>query len=144
MTLSDLYNEAIVARARSGFGAGRLPQPHSSQSVDNPLCGDRVTIDVCLDADIIASIGYVVRGCLLCEAAVSVIAEQAVGESAKNLYTITDLVQSMLESELKSPIQTQWGALEMFRPVADYPSRHLCVLLPFQALVNALKDIESE
>lgn len=142
MTQLDLYHEAIVTRARSGFGSGRLTQPHSSLTVDNPLCGDRVIMDVCTDADIVASIGYVVRGCLLCEAAASVIAEEAIGERAKNLYAITDLVQSMLET--KSPTRFEWASLEMFRPVADYRSRHLCVLLPFQALVGALKNVIPE
>ena len=117
MTQLNLYHEAIVSQARSGFGAGRLEQPHSSLTIDNPLCGDRVIMDVCIDTDTVASIGYVVRGCLLCEAASSVIAEQAIGERAKTLYAITDLVQIMLET--KSPTRLGWGILEMFRPVAD-------------------------
>ena len=142
MTESKLYHEAIVARARSGLGAGRLDGPHGSHTVDNPLCGDRVIMDVCIDSGTVCSVGHVVRGCLLCEAAASVIAEEAIGETPKDLQAITLLVQSMLESG--SPIKATWDGLEMFRPVAGYRSRHLCVLLPFQALVGALEDVDAQ
>ena len=138
MTQSKLYHEAIVARARSGLGAGRLPAPHGSHIVDNPLCGDRVTMDVCVEAGRVSSVGHVVRGCLLCEAAASVIAEEAIGESAAKLEAVTHTVRSMLETD--TDMDTDWEGLEMFRPVAAYRSRHLCVLLPFQALVGALGE----
>lgn len=140
MSVSNLYHEAIVASARSAVGAGRLPKPHGTHTIDNPLCGDRVTMDVCVDDANITSVGHLVRGCLLCEAAASTIAEQAIGETPENLHSITALVQSMLEAG--SPINSGWSGLEMFRPVANYRSRHLCVLLPFQALIGALKDVE--
>ena len=47
-------------------------------------------------------------------------------------------VQSMLEFD--APVEMEWQGLAMFRPVANYRSRHLCVLLPFQALIGALED----
>lgn len=138
MTQTNLYHDAIVNRARSGIGAGRLETPHGSHTVDNPLCGDRVTMDVLLQGGNVTGVGHVVRGCLLCEAAASVIAEQAIGETLDELQAITRGVQSMLESD--SPAAPGWDGLEMFRPVASYRSRHLCVLLPFQALIGALED----
>lgn len=138
MTETNLYHDAIVSRARSGLGAGRLETPHGSHTVDNPLCGDRVIMDVLVESGNVTGVGHVVRGCLLCEAAASVISEEAIGESLDKLQAITSDVQSMLESD--APLETQWQGLSMFRPVANYRSRHLCVLLPFQALIGALED----
>lgn len=48
--------------------------PTETATVDNPLCGDRVTIDVKLAGGKLAAIGHQVRGCLLCEAAAATIA----------------------------------------------------------------------
>ena len=138
MTVSNLYHDAIVRVARSGVGAGRLEKPHGSHTVDNPLCGDRVTIDVQVENGNVACVGHVVRGCMLCEAAASIIAEQAIGESFKDLDSVSQTLQSMLERD--EAIETNWEGLEMFRPVANYRSRHLCVLLPFQALIGAIQD----
>ena len=137
MTEIRLYHEAIVSRARSALGAGRLDAPHGSHTVDNPLCGDRVTMDVVVESGNVSGVGHVVRGCLLCEAAASVIAEEAIGETLDDLRAISRGVQSMLDSD--SPLETEWDGLEMFRPVANYRSRHLCVLLAFQALIGALE-----
>ena len=74
----------------------------------------------------------------MCEAAASVIAEEAIGETLDDLRAISRGVQSMLESD--SLVEIGWDGLEMFRPVANYRSRHLCVLLPFQALIGALEN----
>jgi hypothetical protein len=65
----ELYQTRIVALAKSKTGAGKLAAPTKSARRDNPLCGDRVTIDVKLDdTGHIAEIAHQVRGCLLCQA----------------------------------------------------------------------------
>ncbi len=71
----QLYQDRIVALAKAKTGAGRLAAPTKSARRDNPLCGDRVTIDVKLDgAGRIAEIAHQVRGCLLCQASASALA----------------------------------------------------------------------
>ena len=42
----DLYHQAILDLARQATGHGRLETPQASVRVDNPLCGDRVTLDL--------------------------------------------------------------------------------------------------
>ena len=53
-----LYHKALVERARAAFGKGRLPDATSSATVDNPLCGDRVTLDLTVKDGRIAAIGH--------------------------------------------------------------------------------------
>ncbi|WP_439614285.1 iron-sulfur cluster assembly scaffold protein, partial [Reyranella sp.] len=67
--MSDqLYQERIVALAKAKTGAGKLAESTKTARRDNPLCGDRVIIDVRLDGEgRIAEIGHQVRGCLLCQ-----------------------------------------------------------------------------
>ena len=100
-----------------------------------------MTVDICLREGIVSAVGHEVRGCLLCEAAASVIGQEAVGESPSMLQTLAGQVQTMLEKEVVP--KNIWHDLEMFRPVSRYPSRHLCVLLPFQALRGALDDADN-
>ena len=79
--MSDqLYQDRIVALAKAKTGAGKLAAPTKSARRDNPLCGDRVTIDVRLDdKGHIAEIAHQVRGCLLCQASASALSSVAVG-----------------------------------------------------------------
>lgn len=133
---SALYHRAIVEAAHSGRGTGRLVEPDGSARVDNPLCGDRVTMDVRLRDHRVAAVGHEVRGCLLCEAAASVIARCAPGVEGYILRAVTGEVQRMLQGN-GTP---RWGDLSMFAPVREYRSRHECVMLPFRALLEALDD----
>ncbi|MCB1832693.1 MAG: iron-sulfur cluster assembly scaffold protein, partial [Geminicoccaceae bacterium] len=58
----DLYQEALVAMAKSGVGAGRLEAPDGTATADNPLCGDRVTVDVRMDGDRVQELAHKTRG----------------------------------------------------------------------------------
>jgi nitrogen fixation NifU-like protein len=133
---ADLYQEAIVAQAKQAARAGRLDKPDASITLDNPLCGDRVTIDVNLAGDRVADIAHRVRGCLLCEASASVVSANAIGQNADTVAAMRrDLCTSLEGSAATRPL---WPGLEAFAPVADYKSRHACVLLPLEALIKAI------
>ena len=141
------YHAAIMSAAHRASGRGRLEAPDASATVDNPLCGDRVTIDVRravhgaggtgVEVAEIAEIGQVVRGCVLCEAAAAVIVEAGTGADEAELRAASERVRRMLEDG-GSPPEGGWEKAGMFLPVRAHPSRHDCVLLPFQALLRAL------
>lgn len=133
----ELYQAALVARAKQGRARGRLPSPQRSITLDNPLCGDRVTLDVDLADGRVAKVGHQVRGCLLCEAAAELIAGQAPGKSAADLAGATSAVTSILKEGRPAPAG-EWSTLAIFAPVHRVKSRQECVLLPFEALNKAL------
>lgn len=130
-----------MSAAHRASGKGRLEAPDASATVDNPLCGDRVTIDIRRSGprggDRITEIGQVVRGCVLCEAAAAIVVEAGTGAAAADLRAVSDRVRRMLEDDGPPP-EGEWGKVGMFVPVRLHPSRHDCVLLPFQALLEAL------
>lgn len=138
----SLYHRSILEAAEAAFGAGRLDRPDATASADNPLCGDRVTIDLRVRGARVGALGHVVRGCLLCEAAASVLARDAVGKELGQLETLAESVRAMLESTAGPP-GVPWQAFAMFLPVRDFKSRHQCVLLPFAALSIALESARS-
>ena len=105
--------------------------------MDNPLCGDRVTIDVTLQDGRVASVGHQVRGCLLCEASAETIAQHAPGKTAAELAEAGEAVAAILKEGAAAP-EGEWSALAVFAPVHDVKSRRDCVLLPFEALEKAL------
>ena len=135
--LNALYQDAIIAAARRAVGHGRLARPDGTATVDNPLCGDRVTLDVELGASgCVARVGHVVRGCLLCEAAAALIAEHVPEREVEDLLRAGAGVDAALKDGMSFP----WPDLEMFVPVREVKSRHRCVGLPFEALAAALAD----
>ena len=130
-----LYHKALVERARAGFGKGRLPDATGSATVDNPLCGDRVTLDLTVKDGRIAAIGHHVRGCLLCEAAAATIAEHGRGADRATLDAMSMAARTLMAEG--GALDPHWQCLEIFRPVHSAKSRRECVLLPFEALKRA-------
>ena len=93
---NGFYHDAIVRAAKVAVGAGRLVCPDASAMVDNPLCGDRVTIDLHILDGRITDIAQEVRGCLLCEAASSILAEKAVGRDGVDLEAVMSALGTLL------------------------------------------------
>lgn len=129
-----LYHAALVERARAAFGKGRLAAADASATVDNPLCGDRVTLDLKIDRGAIAVIGHEVRGCLLCEAAAATIAEHLRGRTGADAKEAIAAARKLMKEGFLDP---RWPCLEIFTPVHNAKSRRDCVLLPFEALERA-------
>ena len=127
----------MLRLAAQATGAGKLADATKSVTVDNPLCGDRVTFDVKMAADgRITAVGHTVKGCVLCQASASVIGANAKGENAASLAAIRESLKAMLKQGTPAP-SNAWATLATFAPVSSHKSRHECVLLPFEAVIQA-------
>ncbi len=128
-----------MGHARAATGAGALADADASVTLDNPLCGDRVTMQARLSNGAVAAIAHRVRGCVLCQAAASVIGAHAPGATPADVAAARDAVRALLEDGVAVP-EDAWPELSVFTPVAGHKNRHECVLLPFEALVGALTE----
>lgn len=137
----ELYQDAIKRMAAAANGHGQLEAPSGSATLNNPLCGDRVKLQVVLGDGRVSAIAHETRGCLLCKAAASLLGTRAIGLDATAVGLLVQALESLLKE--KSPAPPDWPELEMFRPAHAYPSRHKCALLPFRALQEALRDASS-
>ena len=139
----ELYHQAILELAKKARQAARLDAPQASVTVDNPLCGDRITLDLTLSDGRIGRVGHKVRGCLLCQASAAVIGERAPGMAPSELREIS---QGLGEAIARTPeaAGSSWPELAAFAPVHAHKSRHECVMLPFEALTRALDQLEGE
>jgi nitrogen fixation NifU-like protein len=139
----ELYHRTILQLAQKARQTGRLEAPQASVTLDNPLCGDRVTLDLNLADGRVLEVGHKVRGCLLCEAAAAAIGERAPGETPAALRAVA---QGLGEAIARAPDTAgrRWPELAAFAPVHGHKSRHECVLLPFQALAQALELAEAQ
>ncbi|MBT4709956.1 MAG: iron-sulfur cluster assembly scaffold protein [Alphaproteobacteria bacterium] len=135
-----LYHKAVMRMAATSKGAGGLENPGATATVDNPLCGDRVTMDVTLADGVITEVGHKVRGCVLCQASASTIGEHAVGQRAEDVKRVQGRILGMLNGAVDKTPEPWTEDVSAFEPVTPHKSRHKCVLLPFDALVEALDN----
>ncbi|ABC21764.1 iron-sulfur cluster assembly scaffold protein [Rhodospirillum rubrum] len=136
--IEALFNDALIAAAAR---TPRGPTPtHADFHVhrDNPFCGDEVSIDLVLGEDgRIATATVRARGCLLVEAAATVLAEAAPGLHPCDIAEAARHLRAMLKKNTPPP-GAPWATLEMFSAISSTPSRHSCALLPFEAVEKAL------
>jgi nitrogen fixation NifU-like protein len=133
---AELYHAALVARAREAFGEGRIAGAAASITVDNPLCGDRVTLDLETGDGAVKAIGHEVKGCLLCAAAAATIAAFGQNRSPSELREMSTAARALIKDG--TPVPEKFAGLRVFTPVHAAKSRRDCVLLPFEALGKAL------
>jgi nitrogen fixation NifU-like protein len=125
-----LYHDAILALAKDRRHAGRLEAPTHSHTSDNPLCGDRVTIDVERAPDgSVRRIGHFVRGCMLCQASAAALAASVEGQNPA-AFVAAEVALARVLAGQDTPENGVWTA---FSPVARHTSRLDCVRLPLVA-----------
>jgi NifU-like protein involved in Fe-S cluster formation len=74
------------------------------------------------------------RACVLTQASAALLAGSAVGQDAAGLATLADSLRAMLKGEELPP-----PGYEVFEGVASHAGRHVCVLLPVEAALKALR-----
>lgn len=143
---TDIYQKGLMRIAAAAKGHGRLQHPDGTANLDNPMCGDQVTIDVSLTNDAIGEIAQEVRACVLCQASASILGAHATGQKTGDISVLKHQVEAMLrktDAADTAPAFTGiWADFNLFQPVAPHKSRHNCVLLPIQALETAITQAQ--
>ncbi|MBI5067098.1 MAG: iron-sulfur cluster assembly scaffold protein [Deltaproteobacteria bacterium] len=131
-----MYHDALVRLSREATGAGRLEAPGGTAVVDNPLCGDRVTVDVRLEGGKVAALAHEVRGCLLCQASAAILGRLGPGSTGEEIAAAREGLVAMLDGA--PPPAGRFAELAVFEPVRSVKSRRRCAVLPFEALGEAI------
>jgi NifU-like protein involved in Fe-S cluster formation len=139
--LNDVYNRRILELAADIPRGGRLPHPDASATAHSKLCGSTVTIDLSMDGDRVTDFAHDVRACALGQASSSIMARHVVGSNAAELRDIREQMYRMLKEGGPAP-GGKWEDLAVLGPVRDYKARHASTLLTFDAVVDAIGQIE--
>ena len=134
-----LYNRAIIDAGKDKAHTGRLENPDATATADNPLCGDRVTLDLEAHNDTITNLTHTTRGCLLTKAAAALLAEHAQGLPLSEAQALQQAAKAYLEGETAEP---PFPELAVMAPVKAVKSRHDCVTIAFDALADAAADVQ--
>lgn len=140
--LNEVYNRRILELAAGIPRLGRLASPDATATAHSRLCGSTVTVDLKLSDGVVTDFAHEVRACALGQASSSVMGELAVGSTVQELREVRDTVRAMLK-ENGAPPQGRWAELAVLEPVRDYKARHASTLLTFDAVVDAIDQIEA-
>lgn len=144
MTLpEDIYSQKLLEIAAAMPRTERLEAPEATATAYSKLCGSRVSIDLCMDGDVVTDYGQTVRACLLGQTSAAVMGREIIGSRAAELREVGAAMRKMLK-EGGPPPSGKWGDLALLVPVRDYKARHPSTLLVFDAVENAIAQIEAK
>ena len=119
-----LYSDTLLDHFRHPRNYGDLVSPDISHESFNPLCGDRIRIEVKLQDTIVHEARFKGDACAICTAAASLLTEIILGS---DIATVSALSNDRLINALESDIK---------------PTRLQCALLPLEALREGLKTFK--
>ena len=141
--INDIYNRKILGFAADIPRLQRLAQPDATAVAISRLCGSKVTVDVNLKDGVVSDFGQEVKACALGQASSSIMARHVVGSTPEELRHLRDQMYKMLKEEGPAP-SGKWADLEALLPVRDFKARHASTLLTFDAVVDAVNQIEAK
>jgi nitrogen fixation protein NifU and related proteins len=121
--MADLYREQILEHYQNPSNYGTLDDPDITYEDSNPLCGDKIRIDVNVKDGKIAEIRFSGRGCAISQAAASILTEMVDGQ---DLEMVRELSAEDILDELAIPIS---------------PARVKCALLGLKVLKSGAYGI---
>lgn len=132
-----LYTREVLRLAVSIPHEGRLKNAHGTAEMRSQTCGSRVVADVRVTSGMkIEELGVEVNACALGQASTAIVAREAIGKSAAELQAAREHLRDFLEGRQQGP--GSWQDIDLLATARDYPGRHNAILLPYDAIIEAL------
>lgn len=138
MDLADLYRDVIVDHNRKPRNFRPMPDADCQAEGFNPLCGDRLTIYVRLDGEVIGDVSFQGSGCAISVASASLLTESVKGRTVADAERLFETMHAMLTRDDAQPDVASLGKLGALSGVRAFPARVKCASLCWHTLDAAL------
>ena len=137
--MSDpLYAKELLRLAANAVGAGMLAPCDAQGEAYNPACGDRVSVTLRLDdRGRVTAMAHETSACVLAQASASILGANLPGSNHAGVRGLRSAIAAMLREGAVPP--APFADYTALTGAATYRSRHACVLLPIDAVLNALE-----
>ena len=124
--MDDLYRDYILEHYRRPHNFGVIESPTSSYEGSNPLCGDRITLQLGIDDGVVQRVGFTGRGCAISQASASLLTDEIKGKAVADVEAFrADDLLDLLGIEIS-------------------PARLKCAMLSHETLQKALAESSTQ
>lgn len=139
--LQELYQQVILDHSRSPRNYFKLDAANRVAAGHNPLCGDRVTVYLRLEKDVITDVSFQGEGCAISKASASIMTEMLKGKTRDEARKLFGQFHDMITTG--TPNIEELGKLGVFAGVNKFPARVKCAILPWHAIAATLEGKEN-
>ena len=133
---NDLYLEVILDHNKNPRNNTKLELYTHEAKGHNPLCGDKISIQIVLENEKVKEAKFTGSGCAISTASASILTETIKG---KNRGEVESLFENFHGLVTGKEAETELGKLAIFEGVKKYPARVKCATLSWHALMAALE-----
>lgn len=136
--LSDLYQEVILDHNRRPRNFHAIAEATHRAEGYNPLCGDRLTLYMKVDGDVIADVAFEGAGCAISKASASMMTDELKGRSLTEARALFDRFHRMVTTPPEAAVEDM-GKLSALAGVREFPVRIKCASLAWHTFKAALE-----
>lgn len=137
--LAELYQELILDHNKSPRNCRKLDDANRKADGFNPLCGDKVSVSIKLDGDLISDVAFQGSGCAISTASASLMTESLKGKSLDEAQQLFDQFHELVTGDANQADSSHdMGKLAVFSNVGNYPARVKCATLAWHTFKAAL------
>ncbi|TMQ21621.1 MAG: SUF system NifU family Fe-S cluster assembly protein [Deltaproteobacteria bacterium] len=134
----ELYQATIVDHDRAPRNTGALIDATHHATIDNPLCGDVVTVHARIADGVVRDLRFEGRGCALSRAAASIMTTMVRERSTDDARRLAAAFEHFVQAPPDAAVPDDLGELHAFAGVRRFRSRRVCATLGFRALLAAI------
>lgn len=135
--LTDLYQEVIIDHSKRPRNFRRMQNESAQAEGYNPLCGDKIVVQLKLDNDVIRDVAFQGAGCAISTASASLMTESLKGKTRAEAGRLFERFHGLLTGE--GAAGSDLGKLAVFAGVRRYPTRVKCATLAWHTLRAAIE-----
>ncbi|MFV0289008.1 MAG: Fe-S cluster assembly sulfur transfer protein SufU [Mycoplasmatales bacterium] len=139
MKQKNLYRETLMKHYRNPQNkVEQLPTGYFQQQGINPSCGDNLVLYIKLEDNFISDIKFMGEGCSICCSSTSILTDELVGKTKAEILNKIKQFEKLITGQ-NYDISLFQEAIS-YTEMVNFPNRHKCVLLPWQAMEEFLKQ----
>lgn len=138
MEIDEIYQDIILDHYKRPRHSRTLRDDEVLVDEENPLCGDHIRLAASVTAGSVSDVSIDCRGCAICTASASLMAERVCGRSVHDTMRFAHSFIRFMRGE-ETLGDDVLGDLAALRGVARYPLRVKCATMPWHALIRAIE-----
>lgn len=137
--IASLYQDLIIEHYKRPRNRGALEKPDAAVQLNNPTCGDEVTLHLALKDGVVVDVKFQGQGCSISQASLSMMSQVVKGRTPEEIGRVAERFSEMLRGDAAAARDKMLGDLRALAGVSRYPVRVRCALLGWDALSEALR-----
>jgi nitrogen fixation NifU-like protein len=139
--LRELYQEVILDHSKRPRNFHGMPEANRRAEGANPLCGDRATVYLCVEGDVVKDASFEGAGCSISTASASMMTDALRGKTVAEAKALFERFHELVTADPSraAAVAPELGKLAVFQGVHEFPMRVKCASLAWHTMKSALE-----